>query len=232
MKVSAGENRSDTQLVDGKTEAIARIIKERALPGYRRLLVVGCGSGFEAAILAQELGAEVVGIDLQDKFDRRAAVHADLRTGDATCLDFEDQSFDIVYSYHALEHIPAYQQALAEMHRVLKSDGTYCVGTPNRHRIIGYLGSKDATLRQKIQWNITDWRARMRGEFRNDKGAHAGFSTSELRTVLGGVFSTVDDITLPYYLQVYRGHQRMIQLLDGIGAASLLLPSIYFTGKK
>jgi len=232
MKRSAGEDRCIVPLSDGKTEAIARIIKERATPGYRRLLVVGCGSGVEAAILSQQLAIEVVGIDLSDEFDPLAAQYANLRTGDATCLDFGDQSFDIVYSYHALEHIPAFRQALSEMQRVLKKTGTYCIGTPNRYRLIGYLGSKDATIRQKVQWNMADWRARIRGEFRNEKGAHAGFSPSELRSALGRVFSEVEDITLSYYLQVYPRHETMIRLLNGIGMGPLLLPSIYFVGKE
>jgi len=217
---------------DGKTEAIARIIMGKATPGFRRILVIGCGSGLEAAILAQEMLVDVVGIDLQSNFDPRAVSRADLRKGDATCLDFEDQSFDIVYSYHALEHIPDYRLALAEMRRVLTDIGTYCIGTPNRLRLLGYIGSKNATLWQKIQWNITDWYARIRGKFRNEFGAHAGFSSSELHTELARVFTEVEEITLPYYIEVYRDHERVIQLINRSSLGRFLFPSIYFMGKK
>ena len=231
MTAFAGKNQLEKLFGDGKTEAVARIIK-KAAPDSRRLLVVGCGSGLEAAILSQELMIEVVGIDLRGNFDPRVASLVQLRKGDATHLDFEDRSFDIVYSYHALEHIPDYRQALAEMHRVLTDTGTYFIGTPNRDRLVGYIGSKTATLRNKIQWNISDWRARVQGRFRNELGAHAGFSSAELHNELAGVFTEVEEITLLYYLTIYSGHKRFIRFLSKTGLGRFLFPSVYFIGMK
>jgi len=231
MTAFAGKNPSERLFGDGKTEAVARIIK-RAAPDARRLLVVGCGSGLEAAILSQELMIDVVGIDLQSRFDPRVTSLVDLRKGDATHLDFEDRTFDIVYSYHTLEHIPDYRQALAEMHRVLTDSGTYFVGTPNRDRLVGYIGSKTATLQEKIRWNMADWRARAQGRFRNELGAHAGFSSSELHNDLTGVFTEVEEITLQYYLAVYAGYERSIRFLSKTGLGRYLFPCVYFIGKK
>jgi ubiquinone/menaquinone biosynthesis C-methylase UbiE len=76
---------------------------------------VGCGSGQEAAVLADILVAEVIGIDLDGAFDPAAATVVDLRRGDATCLDFAEGTFDFVFSYYVLEHIPNYPKALGEM---------------------------------------------------------------------------------------------------------------------
>lgn len=59
-----------------------------------------------------------------------------LQRGDATSLDFADGRFDCIYSFHALEHIPDYRKALQEMRRVLAPGGTYCIGTPNRLRLV------------------------------------------------------------------------------------------------
>ncbi len=42
---------------------------------------------------------------------------------DLTCLDFENETFDVFYCSHVLEHIPDDKKALAEIHRVLKKDG-------------------------------------------------------------------------------------------------------------
>lgn len=39
---------------------------------------------------------------------------------DLTCLDFENETFDVFYCSHVLEHIPDDKKALAEIHRVLK----------------------------------------------------------------------------------------------------------------
>lgn len=232
---SAGKKGSaldNVTVVDGKTEAIVNIIRERARLPISNLLVVGCGSGVEAAILARELSANVVGVDLDANFDPTAAGLADLRLGDATSLEFKDSTFDFVFSYHALEHIPNFRKALHEMRRVLVDGGAYFVGTPNRSRLVGYLGSKDATIRQKIAWNFADWSARARGEFRNECGAHAGFTSGELRAELKKVFSQTAEISLSYYQHIYNRHESLISILDRSGLGRFLFPSVYFMGNR
>ncbi len=99
---------------DLRTEALADLIRERSARPIRRLLVVGCGSGKEAAVLAEALQAHTVGIDLVEQFDPTAAAVVDLRRGDATDLEFPDHSFDFVYCYHTLEHIPITWQHCAK----------------------------------------------------------------------------------------------------------------------
>jgi ubiquinone/menaquinone biosynthesis C-methylase UbiE len=186
----------------------------------------------EAAVLAQELGAEVVGIDLDTAFDPVAARAVELRHGDATQLDFPSGHFDFVFSYHVLEHIPEYHKAISEMHRVLTRHGSCCIGTPNRQRVIGYVGSKGASWKQKIAWNKTDWIARLRGRFRNEFGAHAGFTSSELRFALARVFRTTEEITEAYYRAVYHRHEAFIGVLGGSGVGRFLFPAVYFMGGR
>ncbi|MDQ3387656.1 MAG: methyltransferase domain-containing protein, partial [Actinomycetota bacterium] len=45
-------------------------------------------------------------------------------------LPFEDNSVDLIFSYHTLEHVPNYLFALSEIHRVLKNGGAFLVGLP------------------------------------------------------------------------------------------------------
>ena len=71
---------------DSKTEHLAKLISQRHGGPIQRLLVVGCGSGHEAAILARQLNCSVVGIDVIDEFDPVAATIATLEIGDATGL--------------------------------------------------------------------------------------------------------------------------------------------------
>lgn len=215
---------------DPKTSILANILLERQGAAPMRLLVVGCGSGIEAAVLAQRLGTAVTGIDIVSDFDKRAELLADLHQGDATQMKFDDESFDFVYSFHVLEHIPDYQSALREMHRVLKPKGGYLIGTPNRSRLIGYLGSIDTTLADKARWNIADWKARLRGEFHNELGAHAGYALDELQAELARVFTLTENITSEYYTRLYGKRRLFVSSLCHTGLWRWLFPAIYFCG--
>lgn len=219
-------------LTDSKTEKVTEIIRRIYPPEIRTLLVVGCGAGIEAAILAQQLDAKVVGIDLKNAFDKEALEFADLRTGDAMNLNFESDSFDFVFSYHALEHIEDPARALREMSRVLKVGGGYWIGTPNRSRIVGYIGAKDASFGEKIRWNLSDWKARLTGKFRNDLGAHAGFTSTELFSLLTSVFPVADDQTKTYFHTVYQSHRRIVDLISKSRLSRFVYPSVYFSGIK
>ncbi|MDE2388132.1 MAG: methyltransferase domain-containing protein [Betaproteobacteria bacterium] len=225
-------NRQNVDFSDPKTVILADLICQKTNIIPSKILVVGCGKGLEAAILAQHLSSSVTGIDIDANFDARARRFADLRYGDATKMEFDDESFDFVYSFHALEHIPDFRAALHEMRRVLSCDGSWMIGTPNRNRIIGYLGSKDASLQEKLHWNFTDWNAMLRGRFRNELGAHAGYTKEELRGELANVFSEVTDITLDYYRDVYSSKRGFIEAVARIGVASWLFPCVYFLGRR
>ncbi|MHB8390204.1 MAG: class I SAM-dependent methyltransferase [Acidobacteriaceae bacterium] len=211
-----------------KQQKIAQIITRRLGRRPERLLVVGCGSGAEAAILGHELGAQVIGIDLNPEFDPKAAAEVDLRVADATSLPFENEYFDFVYSYHALEHIPDFRRALREMRRVLTRDGGWYVGTPNRSRFAGYIGNDEVPLRVKLLWNWIDWKKRVKGQFRNECGAHAGFTATELTSELGATLGAVSDITLDYYLEIYPNHARKISWISKTGLGRWVFPSVYF----
>ena len=226
MRDSAGKSAPR----DGKTEVLAALIRARAKRPVRRLLVVGCGSGLETAVLASALRCEAIGIDLHGKFDPMAAAAVELRRGDATRLEFDDGAFDVTFSYHVLEHVPQYRKAIREMRRVTATNGLCCIGTPNRDRAIGYLGSKDATPYEKLVWNFWDWKARLRGRFRNELGAHAGFSSAELGSALNREFARVEEVTLPYYSGVYHRQAAAVRLLDRSGLGRFLFPAVYFIG--
>lgn len=215
---------------DGKTDRICGMIAA-IHPNIKTLLVVGCGSGVEAAILAEKLGAAVTGIDPQDNFDADARRVADLRVGDALALDFPDESFDFVYCYHALEHIDQPAVAIREMARVLKRDGGYWIGTPNRSRLLGYIGSHGVTFSEKVRWNMKDWRARLTGRFRNELGAHAGFSLAELRGLLAASLPPPQNQTSAYYRAMYPARPTTLNVLNATGLSRIAYPCVYFSGK-
>ena len=219
-------------LTDSKTEKVARIIRKVHQAEIEKLLVVGCGDGVEAAILAQQLKAEVTGIDIEDNFEKDASQIAQLQKGNAMSLDFKDESFDFVFSYHALEHIENPSKAIKEIHRVLKKDGGFWVGTPNKSRILGYIGGKNTSFSEKIKWNLADWKARLGGRFDNKFGAHAGFTAEELRALLENVFPIVKDETKTYFLTVYENRRSVVKAIIASGLSLFIFPSVYFSGKK
>lgn len=219
-------------LMDSKTEKVAEIIQRIHQSEIENLLVVGCGSGLEAAILAQQLNAKVFGIDIESNFDKQALQIAHLQIGDATKLAFRDESFDFVFSYHALEHIESPGKALEEIRRVLRAGGGFWIGAPNRSRVIGYIGAKNASFTKKLKWNLADWRARLRGKFENELGAHAGFTSDELSRLLSDVFPFVEDRTKDYFSTVYANHQTTLNLIELSGLSQFIYPSVYFSGRK
>jgi ubiquinone/menaquinone biosynthesis C-methylase UbiE len=218
-------------ITNPRTSAVSSLFSERITNTQPTALVVGCGSGKETAVLAHDLNSKVIGIDIIENFDPEAARAVQLQHGDATALEFQDASFDIIFSYHALEHIPNYHKALAEMHRVLKPGGIYCIGTPNRARIFGYLGG-GSSLSEKIQWNLNDWRARLAGRFHNEFGAHAGYTASELGDILREHFSTSEDVTIDYYRKLYARQIGAVNVLASTGLGRYLFPSVYFVGSR
>jgi ubiquinone/menaquinone biosynthesis C-methylase UbiE len=217
---------------DRKTAVVAGIIRTNFVRVPARVLVVGCGTGREAAQLAESFDAKVTGIDIAPRFDAKASRVVDLRKGDATALEFADGAFDFIYSYHALEHIPDFRRALAEMRRVLAKDGGYCVGTPNRERLVSYLGSEGVSASKKLLWNAVDWKARLRGKFRNEHGAHAGYARRELQGELAASLGPPQDVTLQYYLDLYTRQQGLVRFMESTRLSKLLFPSVYFIGRR
>lgn len=64
-------------------------------------------------------------------------VNIDISNKADICLDlgkdklpFDDNTVDLIFSYHTLEHVPDYLFALSEIHRVLKHGGRFLVGLP------------------------------------------------------------------------------------------------------
>lgn len=87
-----------------------------------RVLEVGCGRGHLTQAIAAR-GVDIVGVDANPQ--AHDVAESDLvRHMYAEDLEFEDETFDVVLSVHAIEHIPNLTQALAEMTRVLVPGGT------------------------------------------------------------------------------------------------------------
>ena len=113
----------------------------RALCSYRKefgssgkkVLDLGCGNGRHVWLAAKE-GFDAYGIDLSEKaielakdwMAREHLPYKDLRSGNmADPLPYEDNFFDIIISYGALDHMPIGEstKAIMQARRVLKPGG-------------------------------------------------------------------------------------------------------------
>lgn len=179
-----------------------------------RTLVVGCGRGHEAVYLQQQLGGRVDAIDvLIESSDTYAGVpEVHFQEASVQELPFDDGSFDVVFYHHVIEHVPDPPDSLTEIARVLRPGGVLFVGTPNRHRAISAVGAHrqhdwESTWQNKLRENLQDWRARLTGRFRNELGAHAGFSRGELDRLLARHFEVRHWLTRDYLRAKYAGHR-------------------------
>lgn len=87
-----------------------------------RCLDVGCGNGVVLAHLAAvKPGWKLAGVEIADApiaLAERRLPSADIRAFDGTTLDWPDQSFDLAYATHVIEHVPDPIPLLREMARV------------------------------------------------------------------------------------------------------------------
>lgn len=101
----------------------------------RRVLDVGCGAGTLGAVVKQQTGAEVVGIEV---FEEAAAIaetqldavlRLDLQT--LTQLPYPDGYFDAMTFGDVLEHMHDPHGLLRTLRRYLADDGTIVCSIPN-----------------------------------------------------------------------------------------------------
>jgi ubiquinone/menaquinone biosynthesis C-methylase UbiE len=216
-----------TEVLDRKIATVLDLIEARFGTGFRRALIVGCGAAAEVFALAARFDCDVVGIDISDAlFPQIDDPRVVLTVADAAEMPFPDEHFDLIYSFHALEHIERLEDALAEMRRVLKPGGSVFVGTPNKSRLVGYIGS-DTTMANKLRWNLADWTMRLTGRWENALGAHAGFTRAELSEFIASTFGHSRDQTLDYYLRLYRRRARLVRALAATGLGALAFPAVY-----
>lgn len=140
-----------------------------------RVLDLGCGEGrhLHAMYFAAKVFAVGVDLGFEDVVRTRkgfedhpdpsgAAPRFGLMVGNALKLPFASNSFDVVVCSEVLEHIPDYKQAITEITRILKPNGTLAVSVPRRWP-------------EKICWALSEG-------YHNTPGGHVRiFRDNELR---------------------------------------------------
>lgn len=119
-----------------------------------KVLEVGVGTGRIALLFAPQV-ATAVGLDLARPMMQKLQAKQGHPTtpvqcieGNALRLPFADSSFDAVVIIHVLHLIEPWRDVIAEIARILKTDGTFIVG-----------GGNPSPLRQQI-FEMMDWEHR------------------------------------------------------------------------
>ncbi len=101
-----------------KTDNLESLLGDRQVSS---VLEVGCGTGSVLAeVVRRGIGNRHVGIDVADPGEHldRDATGLDLRCYDGSRLPFADDSFELVYASHVVEHVPDPRGFLKELGRV------------------------------------------------------------------------------------------------------------------
>lgn len=125
-----------------------------------RILDLGCGAGRTTINMYRDGFTNIIGLDLSDKLINYAndyclknKLNISFVVGDATKLDYEDNTFDVViFSFNGMQCIPKKSNrdaVLREVYRVLKPDGLYIFTAHNRDDSREYQYIWDE---EKIKW--------------------------------------------------------------------------------
>jgi ubiquinone/menaquinone biosynthesis C-methylase UbiE len=227
-------NALDSEKAFNTVSFAKKIIEEKNLNlKIENIFVAGCGEGTEAVLLQQIFNKYVYGIDISLKTEIEEEGKIKLKKGNLMSLDLPDNSFDFIYSYHVLEHVPDPSVVLKGLCRVLKDDGLLFIGFPNKNRLVGYIGSHNTvSLAQKIKWNLKDYGDRLLGRFKNELGAHAGFTNKEFLKLGHSYFNTISPVRNEYMLLKYSKYNKIINFFIKVGISEFLFPSNYYLIKK
>lgn len=116
---------------DAEWEAVKKFI----IPGST-FIDVGCGMGYTMRRAATELNCKVTGLDPQPgehgvgRYHKENLGNLNIIQGVSENIPFADETFDVVYCSHVLEHVDNEQKALFEMKRILKPGGVLIIGMP------------------------------------------------------------------------------------------------------
>jgi SAM-dependent methyltransferase len=115
------------------------------IPRVERILEIGCGNAVGAALLRDrarllvatdlpktDIATHSIGMDAPRRLLAALGVrNCRLAGASAEVLPFRDATFDVVFSFFVLEHVPNRGAALEEMRRVLRRGGRIVAFVPN-----------------------------------------------------------------------------------------------------
>ena len=109
-----------------------------------QVLEIGCGRGVGTQIIIERFGAASVNAfdldpDMVQKAARRLAAYGvgrvRLSVGDAAAIAADNESFDAVFDFGIVHHVPEWRRAVSEVARVLRPGGRFFFEEVTRHAL-------------------------------------------------------------------------------------------------
>jgi hypothetical protein len=79
-----------------------------------------------------------------------------------------------------------------------------------------------------IKWNINDFKYRLQGKFRNQYGAHAGFTQKEFMKDASKYFNKIIPVRYDYMSLKYIKYKKILKFLKYLKMDEFIFPSNYF----
>jgi ubiquinone/menaquinone biosynthesis C-methylase UbiE len=103
---------------------------------HKVILDVGCGSGYSTQLLMRKFEPrELVAFDImpeQVALAKQRGLSANIFIADVTNTKLPSASFNAVFVFGILHHVPEWRSALKEINRVLKHDGVLLLEEPDK----------------------------------------------------------------------------------------------------
>lgn len=141
------------------------IVSNYKIAGGMRILELGCGTGdmWKGHLELLHNSTELVLTDFSEgmleaaKKNLGAWEQISYQVVDIQNIPFEDNSFDIVIANMMLYHVPDLAKGLAEVRRVLKTDGTFYCATYGEYGIVEYIAGllRKYNVEGKLNKNFT-----------------------------------------------------------------------------
>ena len=143
-----------------------RAVLSRIPRDVRSILDYGCGQGSKTGILEEIFpNSEIFGIDISGNAIRKASERFpqhQFASFDGRVAPFPDESFDLVFSWHVLEHVWNLEETIKDMSRLVR-DGTYlCAilpcGNPGsvEEKVMRLVNGEELSKSGEMRWIYED----------------------------------------------------------------------------
>ena len=150
---------SHTNSKKGLINSIYQIVRKRTLkekvslinsliPNKGRILDIGCGTGYFLKA-CKDNGWKISGVEPDEDARKLAKTNTDQEiNSDIFCCYDRTDEFDIITTWHVVEHIHKLNESITKIKEILKSNGIFIIAVPNPD-------SKDADIYQE-NWAAYD----------------------------------------------------------------------------